>query len=174
MPTAVEFFLNIEGVAGESQDATHKGEIELMSFSFGATQAGGHAFGSGGGAGKVSFQDLHFSAPVNKASPRLFQACATGEHFKKATLTCRKAGGGQAQEFLKVYLTDVLVSSYADGSRQLDSGYSNLAESDTDVPTDQITINFSKIQVIYTQQSATGGVDTTGLGLADSSVLSAN
>ena len=155
----VDFFLKIDGVKGESQDATHKDEIEIMSFSFGLSQVGSRGFGGGGGGGKVSFQDFHFSAPVNASSPRLFQACATGEHFKKAVLTARKAGGDrQGLEYLKVTMTDVLISSYADGSKQLDTGYSNLAEDDSknEVPTDQVSLNFRKIEMTYQRRLPDG------------------
>lgn len=169
---AVDMFLKIDGVQGESQDKDHKGEIDIMSYSFGASQVGNRGFGGGGGGGRVSFQDLHFSTPVNLSSPVLLKACASGQHFAKATLTCRKAGE-KPVDFLKVVLTDVLVSSYSNGSKQLDSGYSSLAEDNSDVPTDQITLNFRQVQLLYTAQSATGAAgDTTGL--ADSTALSAS
>src|SRR5712691_1971915 len=98
---AVDYFLKIDGIEGESQDSKHKGEIDLESFSWGETQSGTHAAGGGGGAGKVSMQDFHFVMRVNKASPKLLQACAGGQHIPKAILTCRKAGKDQ-QEFLKI------------------------------------------------------------------------
>src|SRR5204862_82745 len=69
---------------------------------------------AGGGAGKVSMQDFHFTMPVNKASPALFLACAQGDHIKNAILTCRKAGKKQ-QEFMKVTMSDVLVSLFQIG-----------------------------------------------------------
>jgi type VI secretion system secreted protein Hcp len=75
---AVDYFLKIDGIDGESQDAKHKNEIDLESFSWGATQGGTMAFGGGGGAGKVQMQDFHFVMRVNKASPKLFLACANG------------------------------------------------------------------------------------------------
>ena len=59
-------------------------------------------------------QDFHFVMKSNKASPLLMLACATGKHIKKATLTCRKAGGEQ-QEFLEIKFTDLLVSSFQIG-----------------------------------------------------------
>ena len=174
---AVDMFLKLDGISGESQDATHKGEIEIQSFSFGATQVGNRGNGAGGGAGKVSFQDIHFTAPVNVSSPALLKACASGQHIKEATITHRKAGGTQ-HEFLKITLSDILVSSYSNGSRPLDSGeagFSTLAEGDSDLPTDQITINFAKIQMVYTPQNADGSPGlTTGVEFADSTVLSAN
>ena len=90
-------------------------------------------------------QDFHFTMPVNKASPALFLACAEGDHIKNATLTCRKAGKKQ-QEFLKVTFSDILVSSYQTGG----SGGADV------LPTDQISLNFAKIEVEYKEYDATG------------------
>ena len=106
---AVDYFLKIDGIDGESADSKHKGEINLQSWSWSEHQSGAHAAGGGGGAGKVSMADFHFTMHVNKASPKLMLACATGEHIKKATLVCRKAGKEQ-QEYLKITFDDVLVS----------------------------------------------------------------
>ena len=141
----VDYFLKIEGIEGESQDAKHKGEIDLLSWSWGEQQAGTHAAGGGGGAGKVQMQDFHFVMTGNKASPKLMLACADGEHIKKATLTCRKAGKDQ-QEYLKVTLSDLLVSSYQTGGTQ----------SADVLPTDQVSLNFSKIEYEYKEQKPDG------------------
>ena len=107
---AVDYFLKIDGIEGESPDHKHKGEIQLESWSFGESQGGTHSSGGGGGAGKVQMQDFHFVMKISKASPKLFLACACGQHIKKAVLVCRKAGKDQ-QEFLKTTFTDILVSS---------------------------------------------------------------
>lgn len=144
---AVDYFLKLDGIEGESFDAKHKGEIDLESWSWGASQSGTFAAGGGGGAGKVHMQDFHFVMKVNKASPRLMLACASGDHIKKAILTCRKAGKEQ-QEFMKVTFTDLLVSSYQTGG----SGQGDV------VPTDQISLNFAKIEVEYKQQNADGSL----------------
>ena len=88
----VDFFLKIDGIAGESRDAKRKGEIDLEAFSWGATNQGAPGGGGGGGAGKVAMHDFHFTTRVNKASPLLFLSCATGKHLKQAILTARKAG----------------------------------------------------------------------------------
>lgn len=144
---AVDYFLKLDGVEGESQDSKHKGEIDVESWSWGESQTGTMAYGGGGGAGKVSMQDFHFVMKVNKASAKLLLACANGEHLKKATLTCRKAGKEQ-QEFLKITFTDCLVSSYQTGG----SGHSDV------LPTDQISLNFAKIEFEYKEQLATGGL----------------
>ena len=142
---AVDYFLKIDGIQGESKADKHKNEIDIESFSWGATQSGTFAAGGGGGAGKVSMQDFHFTMPVNKASPALFLSCAQGDHVKNATLTCRKAGKEQ-QEFMKVTMSDVLVSSFQTGG----SGGATV------LPTDQISLNFAKIEVEYKEQDATG------------------
>ena len=142
---AVDYFLKIDGIDGESPDHKHKGEIQLESWSFGESQGGTHSSGGGGGAGKVQMQDFHFVMKISKASPKLFLACACGQHIKKAVLVCRKAGKDQ-QEFLKTTFTDILVSSYQTGG----SGHSDI------VPTDQISLNFAKIEIEYKEQKPDG------------------
>ena len=141
---AVDYFLKVEGIQGESKADDHKDEIDLESFSWGETQSGTWATG-GGGTGKVSMQDFHFTMAVSKASPALFLACAEGDHIKNAILTCRKAGKKQ-QEFMKVTMSDVLVSLFQIG------GAVGV------VPTDQISLNFAKIEVEYQEQDATGKI----------------
>ena len=143
----VDYFLKIDGVPGESQDAKHKDEIQVLSFSFGESQAGTMAFGGGGGAGKVQMQDFHFMMNVNKASPKLFLKCATGEHIKNAVLTARKAGKDQ-QDYLKVTFTDLLVSQFTTNG---DANANSL-------PMDQISLNFAEIEIEYKQQNADGSL----------------
>jgi type VI secretion system secreted protein Hcp len=142
---AVDYFLKLDGIEGESHDSKHKGEIDLESWSWGESQTGTHSAGGGGGAGKVAMQDFHFVMKVNKASPKLLLLCASGQHIKKAVLTCRKAGKDQ-QEFLKIEFSDLLVSSYQTGG----SGHSDI------VPTDQISLNFAKIEYTYKMQNPDG------------------
>jgi type VI secretion system secreted protein Hcp len=142
---AVDYFLKIEGIQGESQDAKHKDEIHLESWSFGEMNAGTFAVGGGGGAGKVQMQDFHFVKRVDKAGPKLFLACAQGEHIKSALLTCRKAGKDQ-QEYLKITLKDILVSKYSTSG----SGSSDV------VPLEEIALNFAAIKVEYREQKADG------------------
>ena len=142
---AVDYFLKIDGIEGEAQDKTHKNEIQLESWSFGETNGGTSSSGMGAGAGKVAMQDFHFVMRSNKASPKLFLACADGEHIKKAVLTCRKAGKDQ-QEYLKWTFSDLLISSYQTGGS---------ASSDV-VPLDQISINFTEAQVDYKEQKPDG------------------
>src|SRR5713101_6543722 len=107
----VDCYLKIDGVDGESADHKHKGSIDVESWSWGESNAGTHGGGGGGGAGKVHMQDFHFVMKINKASPKLFLACASGQHIPKAVLIMRKAGKEQ-QEYAKFTMSDLLVSSY--------------------------------------------------------------
>jgi type VI secretion system secreted protein Hcp len=156
----VDYFLKLDGIRGESTDSKHKDEIEIDSFSWGATQTGTFAFGGGAGAGKVSFQDFHFTTRVNRSSPTLMLKCAAGEHIKQAVLTARRSdseGGGE--DFLKVALADVLVSSYQDGGAATRGGQDTpgnsevisnalaLAASPADLPIDSVALRYAKVTV---------------------------
>ena len=110
-------------------------QIDVFSWSWGATQTFDSAVGGGAGAGKVQMQDFHFTKTVDKTSPVLFQACATGKHFPSATLTLRKAGKGQ-QEYMVVKFSDLLVSSYQTGGSAGDT-----------VPMESISFNFQSIEI---------------------------
>src|SRR3954447_10450923 len=110
---ASDIFAKLGDIKGESLDDKHKDEIEILSYSWGVTNAGSMGYGSGGGEGKASFHDLSFTHKIDKASPVLMQACATGVHLKEATITHRKAGKGQ-QEFLVIKMNDVLITAVTD------------------------------------------------------------
>jgi len=142
-----DFFLKLDGIKGESTDSKHKEELEIESFSWGATNSGSfsNAPGAGGGTGKVNFQDVHFTKKADKSSADIMFHCASGKHIKQANLTVRKAGEDQ-QEYYKIKLTDVLVSSYQSGG----SAGSSL------IPTDQFSLNFAKIEFSYAPQDAKG------------------
>lgn len=148
MGAAVDYFLKLDGIPGESTDSKHKNEIDIESWSWGESNSGAQGGGGGGGAGKVSMQDFHFTMKVNKASPKLFLACATGQHIKDALLVCRKAGKEQ-QEYLKIKFSDLLVSSYQTGGA-----------SESVVPTEQISLNFAKIELSYAPQKPDGKLDS--------------
>lgn len=147
----VDYFLKIDTIDGESQDAKHPNEIQLISFGFGETNAGSHAIGSGGGAGKVQMQDFHFTMNVSKASPLLMLACANGQHIPNATLTARKAGKDQ-QDYYIVKFKDLLISSYSC------SGHADANH----LPVDTCSFNFTEIDYEYKIQKADGTVSTAG------------
>ena len=142
---AVDFFLKIDGIEGESKDSKHTGEIDVLSWSFGASQAGTMAGGGGGGAGKVSMQDFSFQMRMCKATPKLLLHCANGKHIPSALLTARKAGE-QQQEYMKIKFTDLLVSSYSTGGGG-------------EEPLENISLNFSKIEFEYREQKKDGTLD---------------
>lgn len=152
----VDFFLKIDGIPGESADHAHGGEIDVLSWSFGAQNAGTMSFGGGGGGGKVSMQDFHFTMRMNKATPKLLMHCADGKHIPAATLTARKSGEGQ-KEYLKIKFSDLLVSSYQTGGSGGDA-----------LPMESVSLNFAKIEFEYKEQKtdgSMGGAITAGWDL---------
>lgn len=148
-PAAVDMFLKIDGVKGESMDKDHVGEIEINSFSWGATNNGsfGSGSGGGGGAGKVNVQDFSIVKYFDAASPDLFIACATGKRISEATLTVRQRPAQNAAperaegNFLVIKLQDVLISGInEDGDNSDSQGF--LAE--------KLAIRPSRITITYT------------------------
>ena len=153
---AVDYFLKIDGVEGESQDSKHANEIEVITWDWTETQTGTMGQGGGGGAGKVSMQDFKFTMYTCKASPKLLQHCASGKHVPTATLVGRKAGD-TPQEYLKIKFTDLLISQFSTGGSGADIR-----------PVDTIAFNFSKIEYEYKAQNkdgTLGGAITAGWDL---------
>jgi type VI secretion system secreted protein Hcp len=144
---AQDIYLKIEGIAGESMDAKHAGEIDVLDWGFGVSQTGDFHAGGGGGAGRANFQDFHFVHRIDKASPRLFLACASGEHIKTAALVVRKAGKEQ-HEYLKFTFSDLMITGVQDGG-----------SANAELPTQNVTIAFSKVEMEYRQQKADGTLD---------------
>jgi len=136
---ATDYFLKIDGIPGESKDATHTNQIDILSFSWGESQPGTFGQGQGGTAGKVSMSDFSFMMTTCKASTELMAACASGKHISEAVLYCRKAtGNGGQQEYMTWTMSPVMVSSYQTGG-----------SSGSDVPTDSCTLNYGKIKIDY-------------------------
>lgn len=145
---AVKMFLKIGDIKGESKDAKHKDEIVVTSWGWGLAQTGTTPSGGGGGAGKVSFRDLTFTHAVDKATPNLMKACATGRHVPDATLSMHKAGG-QLQDYLIVKMTDVLVTSAQTGIDAEQTG-----------GLENVTLSFAKVVLEYKPQKPNGAFDT--------------
>jgi type VI secretion system secreted protein Hcp len=140
---AVDMFLKLEGIKGESKDNKHKDEIHIESFSWGMNQTGAHATGGGGGAGKVSVHDISITKFTDKASAALMLYCANGKHLKEGLITVRKAGE-KPLEYLKIKLTDILISGV------------QLAGHGGDILTENVTLNFAKFHVEYLEQKPDG------------------
>jgi len=150
---AVDMFLDLPETPGESSKKGHEGQIDILSFSFGAVQSGSFARGgAGGGAGKAEFQDISIVKEVDKSSPKLFQACGAGTHFPKATIYVRKAGD-KPLEYYKVELSDLIVSST-----------NNSGNSSGDSVLESISLNCAKIEFSYVEQDAKGGAGKTVKG----------
>lgn len=145
---AVDMFLKLDGIKGEAQDDKHKGEIDVLSWSWGATQSATTHMGGGGGSGKVNVNDLHITKYIDSASPKLFNAVFVGKHLKEALLTVRKAGE-KPLEYLKIAMKDCLISSIQDGGS---GGEDRLTES--------ISINFAEVEFSYTPQKPDGSADS--------------
>lgn len=142
---AADIFAKLGDIKGESLDDKHKDEIEVMSISWGVSNSGSMAFGSGGGEGKASFHDLTFMHRYDKASPILMQSCANGTHLKEGIITLRKAGKGQ-QEYLVVKMNDIIVTA-------VQPSFAN------NEPSESISLSFSKVAVEYKPQKADGSLD---------------
>ena len=150
---AVDMFIKIGALKGESRDDKHKEEIDVLAWSWGMSNSGSAHVGGGAGAGKVSVQDLSFTKYVDKSSPDLMLACCNGKHFDDATLTVRKAGENPL-EYLKLTLEELIVTSVSTGGS---GGEDRLTEN--------VTLNFAKVKVEYKDQDAKGaGKGTAQMG----------
>ncbi len=147
---AVDMFIKIGDIKGESQDDKHKGEIDVLSWSWGMSNSGTVVGSGGAGAGKANFQDLSVTKYLDKSSPLLMLHAANGAHIEDADLFVRKAGFDKSSsyDFLVFHMEDVLVTSLSTGGS---GGEDRLTEN--------ITLNFGKIKVSYTPQKADGSPD---------------
>lgn len=147
---AFDAYIKFDGgpkVEGESERKGHEGEIAILSFSFGGrnpASIGGNTKGSAAGKGTVS--SFNFMKTTDLGSPTLFQACMQGSHFPKATVTLNKSGGDEALPYLTYEFEEVYISSFQW------SGSSG----GNDRPTEQVSLDFGKVSVNYSQQTEKG------------------
>ncbi len=148
-----DIFIKIDGIAGESQDATHADEIEALHWGWAVTQASSMHSGSGGGAAKATVDDLSFTHEIDRASPNLAAYAFRGQHIQKAVLTMRKAGG-VPHEFLRITLSDVIVTHVepvAGGGTALE----------------HVRLSFARMKQEYIVQNRVGGSQGTVTALID-------
>ena len=143
---AMDMFIKIGELKGESRDKVHKDEIDVLAWSWGISNSGSAQVGGGAGAGKCNVQDISFTKYLDKASPDLMLACCNGKHFPKATLTVRKAGENPL-EYLLITVEELIVTSLSTGGS---GGEDRLTEN--------VTLNFARVKVNYKEQTPTGGV----------------
>ena len=146
---AVDMFLKCDGLAGESQDDAHEGEIDVLAWSWGASNSGTTHMGGGGGAGKVSVQDISVTKYVDNASTDLLLACCNGKHYPEMILTVRKAGE-MPLEYIIMTIKDCLISSVSTGGS---GGEDRLTEN--------VSINFGSVEIAYQEQNVDGGGGST-------------
>jgi type VI secretion system secreted protein Hcp len=158
---AVDMFIKIETVDGESRDKVHKKEIDVLAWSWGISNSGSAHTGGGAGAGKCNIQDISFTKWVDSATPKLALACCDGKHFTSATLVVRKAGE-KPVEYLKIKVEEVLITSISTGGS---GGEDRLTEN--------ITLNFAKVSLDYVPQDEKGAAGTA-IPMAWSVVENAN
>ncbi|WP_168794152.1 Hcp family type VI secretion system effector [Paraburkholderia aromaticivorans] len=142
---AQDIFLKINGIDGESQDSTHKNEIEVTSWGWCILQQSNMHAGSGGGAGKATVEDLAFEHLMDRASPNLMKYCLTGKHIDQAALVVRKAGGNPL-EHLKITMSDVIVTQVQPSGSNSDDGIR-----------EHVRLSFAKVKQEYVVQNAQGG-----------------
>lgn len=145
---AVDMFLKVDGVDGESTDDKHKAEIEVLSYSWGVNQQKSGSASSAGNlaSGRASFQDFSVVKAIDKASPKLMLACADGTHIKTIRLEiCRAAG--DKQPYMEYKFTDVIVTSFRPGG----SGHGEA------LPLEEVSFAYGKAEWKYTQTKVEGG-----------------
>ena len=142
---AQDIFLKINGIDGESNDSSHKNEIEVTSWGWRISQQSNMHAGSGGGAGKATVEDLDFEHFVDRASPNLMKYCLTGKHIQEATLVVRKAGGNPL-EYLKLTMSDVIVTQVQPSGSHTEEGIR-----------EHVRLSFAKVKQEYVVQNAQGG-----------------
>ena len=143
---AVDIFAKLGDIEGESTDDKHKDEVEVLSYSWGVTNPAHIGTGGGGGAGRATFQDLSIVHKIDKASPQLLRACATGQHLKEATITFRKAGKAQ-QEFLIIKMNDVIITGVVQNSPS------------SEVESETVRLEFGQVDWEFKPQKADGSLD---------------
>ena len=144
-------FIKMDGIQGESTDARHKDEIDVLSWSWGVTLPSSAHAGGAGGAGKPIPADLKFTHRIDLASPSLIRACASGRRLKEAVVSVQKAGAdprAAPDPFLTIKLNDVLVKSVETGVYTLENS-----------ATETVGIAFSKMEFEYRQEVKPGAVN---------------
>ncbi len=145
---AVEIFLDIKGIGGESKTKSFEKKIDIFSYSLGASNPTAVARGGGSGAGKVDISSMSVQKVVDASTPDLFRACCSGKHFDTGKVTVREAGGDAPVEYLVMDLEEVFVDSISWG-----------AAAGGGKPSESVSFSFASIKLTYTEQTAKGSGD---------------
>jgi type VI secretion system secreted protein Hcp len=145
---AVDIFLKLDGIDGESTKSKAEGWIEIQSFSNGVSNHSSGGSGTGHGTGKADVSSISFQKVVDKASPKLFLNCCQGTHIAKGTVQVRESTGGSTTETYyqydmeAVYVDSVSWGGAAGGGK----------------PSESLSLSFQKITISYWPQDATGKI----------------
>jgi type VI secretion system secreted protein Hcp len=145
---AVDYFLKLDGIDGESADSNHKNEIQLMSWSWGASQVSSVAGTGGSGAGKADCSDFSVMTYFDKATPKFFKSICAGTHIKTGTMTAIKSGADN-KPYLKVDFKELFVSSLQ-------------ISGSSEVPTVSLSFSYNEIKIDYSMQNEQGNLTSTG------------
>lgn len=148
---ATDIILKIASIKGESKVQTHEDQIDLLSFSGGASNQGTYATGGGGGAGRVDFQDLSVSKYYDLSSVPLMQACATGKDIGETVFYFRKQAEDEALEYLTITLSEAKVTSLS----------TSVSSGGEERPIESVSFNFKSIKYEYKKQGDKGGNEGT-------------
>ncbi|HEU5341492.1 type VI secretion system tube protein Hcp [Edaphobacter sp.] len=144
---AVDYFLKLDGIQGESQESNHKNEIQLLSFSWGASNVSSVAGTGGSGAGKVDLSDLSAMIYFDKSTPKFFKSICKGTHIPTGTLTATKAGA--EKPYLKVDLKELFVTSLQ-------------ISASSEIPSVSVSFTYNEIKIDYSTQDEKGNLTSTG------------
>jgi len=146
---AVDYFLKLsDGIEGESTDSNHKTEIQIMSWSWGASQVSSVAGTGGSGAGKADLSDFSIMTYFDKATPRFFKSIGLGTHIKSGTMSAIKSGA-DGKPYLKVDFKELFVSSLQ-------------ISGSSEVPTVSLSFTYNEIKIDYSIQDENGNLKSTG------------
>jgi type VI secretion system secreted protein Hcp len=145
VPANADLLLRVDGVQGEARRVGYENWIDIQSFKWGVTQSGG-ASGGGGGAGRVDFDELTITKPIDRASPKLFQYCAQGKHIAKVSLVVLQ-GNQRGGEVYRIDLSDVLITSVTQAV--VEGG---------ELPAEALALNFTRIKIVYREQRPDGSL----------------
>jgi len=142
---AAEIFAKVGDIAGESTDTQHRGEIEILSYPWGIAHPTSAASG-GAATGRATFHDLSFTHHIDKASPKLMEACALNRRLPEVIISHRKPAG-QPADYLTLKLTNAVVTSVSTSDA---SGGG----------TESVTLAFAKVDYSFRAQKPDGSLDT--------------
>jgi type VI secretion system secreted protein Hcp len=145
---AVDYFLKLDGIQGESVDAHFKNEIQILSWSWGASQVSSVSGTGGSGAGKADLSDFSIMTNFDKATPKFFKSVCQGAHIKSGSMTAVKSGA-DGKPYLKVDFKELFVSSLQ-------------ISASSEIPTVSVSFTYNEIKIDYSMQNEQGNLTSTG------------